>query len=191
MASARYSWASSPTAEALIRSGRSLETSVTRWPSLARLRATARIRVSLSPSRKPDGSDCGVGVVELDPERAALRADGDGLVEAPVDDAQVVERAQRRAGEVAELGVVRLPSSSVITTTGSTTSCSAKRLSAPGSASRTLVSRTYVRRVLLSGRSCERSWVRSLLATTNPLLRVGARTPRPARCHSTDRRAPI
>ena len=32
-----------------------------------------------------------------------------------------------------------------MTTTGSTTSCSSKRLSAPGSASRTLVSRTYVR----------------------------------------------
>jgi hypothetical protein len=55
--SARYSSASRPTAEALIRIGRSLETSVTRCPSLARLRATARIRVSLSPSRKPDGSE--------------------------------------------------------------------------------------------------------------------------------------
>ena len=57
MVSARYSSASRPTAEALIRSGRSLVTSVTVAPSLARLRATARIRVSLSPSRKPEGSD--------------------------------------------------------------------------------------------------------------------------------------
>ncbi len=32
-----------------------------------------------------------------------------------------------------------------MTTTGSTTSCSSNRLSAPGSESRTLVSRTYVR----------------------------------------------
>ena len=57
MVSPRYSSASRPTADALIRSGRSLLTSVTRSPSWARLHATARIRVSLSPSRKPDGSE--------------------------------------------------------------------------------------------------------------------------------------
>jgi hypothetical protein len=59
IASARYSSASRPTADALIRSGRSLETRRDVGPSSARLRATARIRVSLSPSRKPDGSDSG------------------------------------------------------------------------------------------------------------------------------------
>ncbi len=59
IASPRYSSASSPTAEALIRSGRSLETSVTVAPSSARFFATARMRVSLSPSRKPDGSALG------------------------------------------------------------------------------------------------------------------------------------
>jgi hypothetical protein len=47
-------------------------------------------------------------------------------------------------------GWCRLPSSSVITTTGRTTSCSANRLSAPGSASSTLVSRTNVRAVVLT-----------------------------------------
>ncbi len=58
---------------------------MTSWPSLARLRATARIRVSLSPRRKPEGSDVGVGVVELHPHRAALVADRDRLVEAAAD----------------------------------------------------------------------------------------------------------
>jgi hypothetical protein len=71
--SARYSSASSPTAEALTRIGRSLLTTVTRRPSAARFLATARIRVSLSPSRKPAGSASWVGVVELDPQGAARR----------------------------------------------------------------------------------------------------------------------
>ena len=50
----------------------------------------------------------GVGVVELDPDRAALLADRDRLVEATVDDPQLVEHAQRRAGEEAQLRVVPL-----------------------------------------------------------------------------------
>ncbi len=41
---------------ALTRSGRSLDTTTTSSPSLARLRATARMRESLSPSWSPDGS---------------------------------------------------------------------------------------------------------------------------------------
>ena len=49
-----------------------------------------------------------VGVVELDPQRAAVVADRDRLVEPAVRDPQVVEQPQRRAGEVAELGVVPL-----------------------------------------------------------------------------------
>ena len=49
--SARYSSARSPTDDALILSGRSLETTVTSYPSAWRLRATARIRESLSPRR--------------------------------------------------------------------------------------------------------------------------------------------
>ncbi len=56
--SARYSSASRPTELALIRSGRSLETTVTSYPSACRLRATARMRVSASPPpmRYPAGS---------------------------------------------------------------------------------------------------------------------------------------
>ncbi|RPK80592.1 hypothetical protein EES45_12665 [Streptomyces sp. ADI97-07] len=49
--SARYSSARRPTDDALILSGRSLETTVTSYPSACRLRATARIRESLSPNR--------------------------------------------------------------------------------------------------------------------------------------------
>ena len=64
--------------------------------------------MSLSPSRKPEGSDVGVGVVELDPEGAAVLADRHRLVEPAVDDPQLVEQPQRGAGEVAELGVVPL-----------------------------------------------------------------------------------
>ncbi len=52
---ARYSWAASPMEAALTRSGRSLLTSTTSLPSAARLLATDRMRVSLSPSRKPAG----------------------------------------------------------------------------------------------------------------------------------------
>jgi hypothetical protein len=50
----------------------------------------------------------GVGVVELDAQRAALGADRDRLVETAVDDAQVVQRPQGRACEEPELGVVAL-----------------------------------------------------------------------------------
>ena len=64
--------------------------------------------MSLSPRRKPAGSDVGVGVVELDPQGAAVVADGHRLVEPTVLDPQVVEQAQRLAGEVAELRVVPL-----------------------------------------------------------------------------------
>ena len=47
-----------------------------------------------------------VGVVELDAEAAPGVTDGDGPVEAPLADAQVVEQPQRLPGEVAELRVV-------------------------------------------------------------------------------------
>ena len=57
--SARYSCAVRPMAAAFTRSGRSLLTSTTSSPSSARLQATDRIRVSLSPSRKPSGSTDG------------------------------------------------------------------------------------------------------------------------------------
>ena len=106
--SARYSSACRPTADALTRIGRSLETRVTSLPSPARLRATARMRESLSPSRKPGGQRRRVGVVELDAQGAADVADRHRRVEPAVLDPQVVEQPQRLAGEVAELGVVPL-----------------------------------------------------------------------------------
>ncbi len=104
--SARYSSAASPTEAALTRIGRSLVTRTTSLPSLRQLRATARMRVSLSPSRKPGGQHRGVAVVELDAERSALVADRERLVETAVGQPQVVERPQRRTGEVAQLGMV-------------------------------------------------------------------------------------
>src|SRR5665647_1035149 len=57
--SARYSSARRPTAEAFTRIGRSLDTTVTSAPAAARFAATARMRVSLSPSRNPSGSTPG------------------------------------------------------------------------------------------------------------------------------------
>ena len=50
----------------------------------------------------------GVGVVELDAQRAALVADRHRLVEPAVRDPQLVEHPQRGPGEVAQLGVVPL-----------------------------------------------------------------------------------
>ena len=106
--SPRYSWASRPTADALIRSGRSLLTRVTSQPSLARLQATARIRVSLSPRRKPDGSAS--GSVWLSSTRIVPPSSptGTGSSRRPLIEPQLVEHPQRGAREVAELGVVPL-----------------------------------------------------------------------------------
>ena len=64
--------------------------------------------MSLSPSRKPGRQRHGVGVVELDPQGAAVVADRDRPVEASLADPQVVEQPQRLPGEVAELRVVAL-----------------------------------------------------------------------------------
>ncbi len=47
-----------------------------------------------------------VGVVELDVQRAALRPNGNRLIEAPVLEPEVVEQAQRLAGEPAQLVMV-------------------------------------------------------------------------------------
>ena len=56
--SARYSSATIPIDDALTRSGRSLVTRTTCFPSASKLRATASIRESFVPSRKkPAGSD--------------------------------------------------------------------------------------------------------------------------------------
>src|SRR3954471_14004539 len=120
--SARYSSASKPTADALTRMGRSLLTTVTSKPSADRFLATERIRVSLSPSRKPAGST--IGSVWLSSTRTVppssptgtgpgRRPPGSrvapprpGRVEPALLDPQVVEQPQRLSREVPELGVV-------------------------------------------------------------------------------------
>src|ERR1700733_1696587 len=89
--SARYSWAVSPIAAAFTRSGRSLLTRTTLSPSAARLRATERMRVSLSPRRNPAGS-----------------TDGAVGVQPAVLDPQVVQVPQGLPGEVAKLRMVPL-----------------------------------------------------------------------------------
>ena len=66
------------------------------------------MRVSLSPSRKPGRQQRRVGVVELDPERAALVADRDRLVEPAVTTRSSSSIRSACAGEVAEFGVVPL-----------------------------------------------------------------------------------
>ena len=57
--SARYSSAVMPSDAALTRMGRSFETTVTSCPSFAMFIAMARMRLSLSPSRMPEGSTVG------------------------------------------------------------------------------------------------------------------------------------
>ena len=106
--SARYSSAVRPTADALTRIGRSLETTTTSRPSAARLAATARIRRVVVAEPEAGGQDGRVGVVQLDAQGAAVVPEGDRDVEAAVLDAQVVQHPQRGPGEVAELGVVPL-----------------------------------------------------------------------------------
>ena len=103
-----------PTDAAFTRIGMSLETRTTSRPSADRLRATARIRESLSaPSsecrRNPAGSTDRSAVVELDVQRAAAVADRYRIVQPTVLDAQVVEHAERLPGEPAKLRVVPLP----------------------------------------------------------------------------------
>ena len=106
--SARYSSASSPIAEALIRSGRSLLTRVTSVALVGQVVRDGEDPGVVVAEPEARGQRGGVGVVELDPQRAALVADRDRAVEPAVLHPQLVEAAQRRAGEVAELGVVAL-----------------------------------------------------------------------------------
>ncbi|GAB3871395.1 hypothetical protein GCM10029964_007630 [Kibdelosporangium lantanae] len=75
-------------------------------------------------------------------QRAAVVAHGDGGVEPAVPQPQVVQHAQGAAGEPAQFGVVSLSSSSLITTSGSTTLCSANLVIDQGSESSTEVSST-------------------------------------------------
>ena len=145
--SARYSSAVRPTDAALTRSGRSFETSTTSCPSCDSDRATDRIRVSLSPSRKPAGST--EGSLWLSSTRTVPPSSptGSGSSRRPCASRMSSSVRSAARAKYPSSGWCRFASSSVMTTIGSTTSCSANRVSAPGSASRTLVSRTYVRRV--------------------------------------------
>ena len=144
--SARYSCAASPTEAALTRSGRSLLTRTTSSPSAARLHATDRIRVSLSPSRNPAGSTCGsewLSSTRTVPPSVADRQFG---VQPAVLDPQVIEVPQGLAGEVAQFGMVPLGFQLGDDDDRQDHLCSSNRVIAAGSASRTLVSSTYVRR---------------------------------------------
>ena len=67
---------------------------------------------------------------------------GIGSMQRAVPGAELLEEAQARRAAQPSSGWWRLPSSSVSTTSGSTTSCSANRVTASGSASSTEVSTT-------------------------------------------------
>ena len=104
----RYSSATRPTAAALTRSGMSLVTSVTSRPSAARAQ-----RHGEDPGVVGVGAEAGrqhrrVGVVELDPHRAAVVVDRQRQVQPTVLDPQVVEDPQRLPGEHADLRMVAL-----------------------------------------------------------------------------------
>src|ERR1700729_1848747 len=106
--SARYSWAVSPIEAALTRSGRSLLTRTTSSPSASRLRATDRIRVSLSPSRNPGGQYLGITVVQLDPDGSALVTDRQVGIQPAEFYPQVIQVPEGLTGEIAQFGVMTL-----------------------------------------------------------------------------------
>jgi hypothetical protein len=139
--SALYSSAARPTEAAFTRSGRSFETTQTSSPSLARLSATARIRESLSPSCKPDGSTDMLewlsSTRKLPPSPTEI---GKSSRSCCTRSSSRLRSAWRAKYPIS--GSLRLASSSVMTTTGSTTWCSANRNTAFGSDSSTEVSST-------------------------------------------------
>ena len=106
MSCARYSSASSPTADALTRSGMSLDTRVTRRPSAARFSAQARMRESFVSLRNPAGSTIGSVWLSSTCRVPAVIADRHRRVQPAVLDAQVVQHPQGLPGEVPELGMV-------------------------------------------------------------------------------------
>ena len=138
----RYSSATMPTAAALTRSGMSLVTRVTRRPSAASPSATDRIRASLVSVRNPIGS--AIWSAWLSSTRAvppsSLTVNGTSNRPCLTRSSSRIRSACR--AKTPSSGWCRLPSSSEITTSGSTTSCSSKRSIARGSASRTEVSST-------------------------------------------------
>ena len=137
---------SRPTEAALTRSGMSLVTRVTFLPSAAMFSATARMRESLLSTRKPAGSVDRSEWLSSTCSVPPWSPIGTGASRRPwVMRSSSSTRSVCRANQPSS-GWWRLPSSSLMTTSGRTTSCSAKRPSAPGSESRTDVSRTNVRR---------------------------------------------
>ena len=143
--SARYSSAIRPTEEALTRIGRSLLTRTTSRPSAARLRATARMRVSLSPSWKPFGSTEVSLWLSSTRRVPPCSPTGIGSSRRPCCTRRSSSRRRALRAKYPSSGCDRLASSSTTTTTGTTTSCSANRNRACGSDSSTEVSSTYVR----------------------------------------------
>src|SRR5580704_1811935 len=144
--SARYSCAASPTAAALTRSGRSLLTRTTSSPSAARLHATDKMRESLSPIRNPAGSTCGSEWLSSTCTVPPSAPTGSSASSLPCSMRRSSRCRRAWRAKYPSSGWFRLASSSVMTTIGRTTLCSSKRVIAAGSASRTLVSSTYVRR---------------------------------------------
>ena len=115
---------------ALSRSGRSLVTTVT--SALVGQRAgdgQDPMVVGLAAQRVGQAGE--ILVVDLDPERAALVVDRQCGGQRTVVGAQLLERAQAWRAAQPSSGWLRLASSSVITTSGSTTSCSSKRVERP------------------------------------------------------------
>ena len=103
-----YSSAGRPTAPALTRSGMSLETNVTRLPSAARLAATRQDPGVVGVGAEAQRQHRRVGVIQFDLKRSTLCPNRNGLIEATVLEAKVVEQPQRLPGEPAQLMMVAL-----------------------------------------------------------------------------------
>ena len=81
---------------------------MTSYPSAWRLRATARMRESLSPSRKPAGSTPGSEWLSSTRSVPPISPTGIGASSRPYRTRNSSSSAQRLAGEVAEFGMVAL-----------------------------------------------------------------------------------
>src|SRR3954471_12182763 len=144
----RYSSVSRPTAAAFTRSGTSLVMRQTSRPSDRRFSATTMIRLSLLSLRNPVGSTPGSLWLSSTCRVPPSSPIGTGASSRPCATRRSSSIRRACRANQPSSGWLRLSSSSPITTSGSTTSESPKRISAPGSESRTEVSRTYVRRLV-------------------------------------------
>jgi hypothetical protein len=143
--SLRYSSAPRPATEARSRSGRSFDTTTASAPSAARLRATARMRWSLSAPRNASGRPAASAWFSSMRTVPPCSLTATASVSEPCSSRRSSSSRRARRAAHPSSGWWRFASSSASTTIGSTTSCSSKRRTASGSASRTDVSRTYVR----------------------------------------------